>query len=301
MRPEQIALRTAAVRVPRGLGRRVSCRAGRGLPGFGSTSDALLQSSQNFGRADPADRGVWALHGAALTYPRCPTRRSRHRPGRFFWADRAREGRTARNHGEELGAPTCNALSGAPTTCAKTRTALQWRGRSIDAAHQQSAAGDMTAPSRPSTTRTSSTDRESIPAPYDLPEVIARLGTIALRRVQAAVRHDARQGFARLHGFCGSVANNGVLFSESALKATPFIALCNLAAFRSCSSRTTGHGGLHYRSRRHREGGASWSRGRDFVVPKSRSSSRVVRAGNTACAARAYERGVWMWRHAPSR
>ena len=36
-------------------------------------------------------------------------------------------------------------------------------------------------------------------------------------------------GFARLHGFLvGIVANNGVLFSESALKATHFIELCNL-------------------------------------------------------------------------
>ena len=35
-------------------------------------------------------------------------------------------------------------------------------------------------------------------------------------------------GFARLHGFLiGLVANNGVLFSESALKATHFIELCN--------------------------------------------------------------------------
>ena len=36
-------------------------------------------------------------------------------------------------------------------------------------------------------------------------------------------------GFARLHGMLvGIVANNGVLFSESALKATHFIELCNL-------------------------------------------------------------------------
>ena len=36
-------------------------------------------------------------------------------------------------------------------------------------------------------------------------------------------------GFARLHGFLvGIIANNGVLFSESALKATHFIELCNL-------------------------------------------------------------------------
>jgi 3-methylcrotonyl-CoA carboxylase beta subunit len=38
-------------------------------------------------------------------------------------------------------------------------------------------------------------------------------------------------GFARLHGLLvGVIANNGVLFSESALKATHFIELCNLRA-----------------------------------------------------------------------
>jgi acetyl-CoA carboxylase carboxyltransferase component len=38
-------------------------------------------------------------------------------------------------------------------------------------------------------------------------------------------------GFARLHGFLvGIIANNGVLFSESALKATHFIELCNQRA-----------------------------------------------------------------------
>ena len=36
-------------------------------------------------------------------------------------------------------------------------------------------------------------------------------------------------GFARLHGMLvGLIANNGVLFSESALKATHFIELCNV-------------------------------------------------------------------------
>jgi 3-methylcrotonyl-CoA carboxylase beta subunit len=36
------------------------------------------------------------------------------------------------------------------------------------------------------------------------------------------------QGFARIHGFeVGIVANNGILFSPSALKATHFIQLCS--------------------------------------------------------------------------
>ena len=46
---------------------------------------------------------------------------------------------------------------------------------------------------------------------------------------RSATRTTLVTGFARLHGFLvGIVANNGVLFSESALKATHFIELCNL-------------------------------------------------------------------------
>ena len=65
--------------------------------------------------------------------------------------------------------------------------------------------------------------------PYDIHEVIARL-------VDGSHFHEFKPrysptvvtGFARLHGYLvGIVANNGVLFSESALKATHFIELCN--------------------------------------------------------------------------
>src|SRR6185503_5566356 len=66
--------------------------------------------------------------------------------------------------------------------------------------------------------------------PYDVREVIARL----VDRSQFAEFKERYAptivtGFARLHGFLiGIIANNGVLFSESALKATHFIELCNL-------------------------------------------------------------------------
>src|SRR4051794_758487 len=65
--------------------------------------------------------------------------------------------------------------------------------------------------------------------PYDVREVIARL--VDGSRFDEFKRRYAPTivtGFARLHGFLvGIVANNGVLFSESALKATHFIELCN--------------------------------------------------------------------------
>src|SRR5687767_12462509 len=66
--------------------------------------------------------------------------------------------------------------------------------------------------------------------PYDVREVIARM-VDGSRFDEFKERYATTliTGFARLHGFLvGVVANNGVLFSESALKATHFIELCNL-------------------------------------------------------------------------
>jgi acetyl-CoA carboxylase carboxyltransferase component len=65
--------------------------------------------------------------------------------------------------------------------------------------------------------------------PYDVHEVIARV-------VDGSKFHEFKEryattlvtGFARIFGYkVGILANNGVLFSESALKATHFIELCN--------------------------------------------------------------------------
>ncbi|MEY4095457.1 MAG: hypothetical protein RLZZ53_2656, partial [Acidobacteriota bacterium] len=64
---------------------------------------------------------------------------------------------------------------------------------------------------------------------YDVREVIARV-VDGSRFDEFKERYATTLvcGFARLHGFLvGIVANNGVLFSESALKATHFIELCN--------------------------------------------------------------------------
>jgi 3-methylcrotonyl-CoA carboxylase beta subunit/propionyl-CoA carboxylase len=66
--------------------------------------------------------------------------------------------------------------------------------------------------------------------PYDVREVIARL-VDGSRFDEFKQRYAATivTGFARLHGLLvGIVANNGVLFSESALKATHFIELCSM-------------------------------------------------------------------------
>src|SRR5215211_4867716 len=64
---------------------------------------------------------------------------------------------------------------------------------------------------------------------YDVHEIIARLvDGSRFREFKARYGPTLICGFARIHGYpVGVIANNGVLFSESALKATHFIELCD--------------------------------------------------------------------------
>src|SRR5579862_7911632 len=64
--------------------------------------------------------------------------------------------------------------------------------------------------------------------PYDVREVIARLvDGSRMHEFKARYGPSIVTGFARIYGYpVGIIANNGVLFSESALKATHFIELC---------------------------------------------------------------------------
>jgi acetyl-CoA carboxylase carboxyltransferase component len=64
--------------------------------------------------------------------------------------------------------------------------------------------------------------------PYDIREVIARMvDGSRMHEFKALYGQTLVTGFARIHGYpVGIVANNGVLFSESALKGTHFIELC---------------------------------------------------------------------------
>jgi 3-methylcrotonyl-CoA carboxylase beta subunit len=65
--------------------------------------------------------------------------------------------------------------------------------------------------------------------PYDVRDVIARLvDGSRFAEFKPLYGHTLVTGFARLHGHpVGIVANNGVLFSESALKGAHFIELCD--------------------------------------------------------------------------
>src|ERR1700732_2045214 len=64
--------------------------------------------------------------------------------------------------------------------------------------------------------------------PYEVRELIARLvDGSRMHGVKPRYGASLVTGFARIYGYSvGIIANNGVLFSESALKATHFIALC---------------------------------------------------------------------------
>ncbi|MEM8792030.1 MAG: carboxyl transferase domain-containing protein [Pseudomonadota bacterium] len=65
--------------------------------------------------------------------------------------------------------------------------------------------------------------------PYDIREVIARVvDGSRLDEFKRRFSETIVTGFAEIHGIhCGIIANNGVLYSESALKAAHFIELCS--------------------------------------------------------------------------
>lgn len=65
--------------------------------------------------------------------------------------------------------------------------------------------------------------------PFDVKEIIARVVDASrFQEFKAEYGETLVTGFARIHGYpVGIVANNGVLFSESALKGAHFVQLCS--------------------------------------------------------------------------
>jgi acetyl-CoA carboxylase carboxyltransferase component len=111
-------------------------------------------------------------------------------------------------------------------------------------------------------------------------------------------------GFARLHGFLvGIIANNGVLFSESALKATHFIELCNLRGIPLVFLQNiTGFmvGRQYERGGIAKDGAKMVHAVANSVVPKfTVIIGGSFGAGNYGMCGRAYEpRFLWMWPNA---
>jgi 3-methylcrotonyl-CoA carboxylase beta subunit len=141
--------------------------------------------------------------------------------------------------------------------------------------------------------------------PYDVREVIARV-------VDGSRFHEFKPlygdtlvtGFARIHGYpVGLVANNGILFSESALKGAHFVQLCNqrgvpLVFLQNISGFMVG---------RDYEAGGIAKDGAKMVTAVACSTVPKLTviiggsfgAGNYAMCGRAYSpRFLWMWPNA---
>jgi 3-methylcrotonyl-CoA carboxylase beta subunit/propionyl-CoA carboxylase len=141
--------------------------------------------------------------------------------------------------------------------------------------------------------------------PYDVREVIARL-VDGSRFDEFKARYGTTlvTGFARLHGMLvGIVANNGVLFSESALKATHFIELCNLRSVPLLFLQNiTGFivGRQYERAGIAKDGAKMVHAVANSVVPKfTVVIGGSFGAGNYGMCGRAYDpRFLWMWPNA---
>ena len=141
--------------------------------------------------------------------------------------------------------------------------------------------------------------------PYEVREIIARL-VDGSRFDEFKERYGATlvTGFARLHGFLvGIIANNRVLFSESALKATHFIELCNLRGIPLIFLQNiTGFivGREYERAGIAKDGAKMVHAVANSVVPKfTVIIGGSFGAGNYGMCGRAYEpRLLWMWPNA---
>jgi 3-methylcrotonyl-CoA carboxylase beta subunit/propionyl-CoA carboxylase len=140
---------------------------------------------------------------------------------------------------------------------------------------------------------------------YDVREIVARL-VDGSRFDEFKERYGATlvTGFARLHGMLvGVIANNGVLFSESALKATHFIELCNLRGVPLIFLQNiTGFivGRQYERAGIAKDGAKMVHAVANSVVPKMTVViGGSFGAGNYGMCGRAFEpRLLWMWPNA---
>ena len=141
--------------------------------------------------------------------------------------------------------------------------------------------------------------------PYDVREIIARV-VDGSRFDEFKERYGPTlvTGFARLHGLLvGIIANNGVLFSESALKATHFIELCNMRGVPLLFVQNiTGFivGRQYERAGIAKDGAKMVHAVANSVVPKfTVVIGGSFGAGNYGMCGRAYEpRLLWMWPNA---
>ena len=141
--------------------------------------------------------------------------------------------------------------------------------------------------------------------PYDVREVIARV-VDGSRFDEFKERYGKTlvTGFARVNGFLvGIIANNGILFSESALKATHFMEMCNLREIPLVFLQNiTGFmvGKQYERGGITKDGAKMVHAVANSVVPKfTVVIGGSFGAGNYGMCGRAYDpRLLWMWPNA---
>ncbi len=141
--------------------------------------------------------------------------------------------------------------------------------------------------------------------PYDVREVIRRLvDGSRLQEFKQLYAETLVCGFAKIHGYpVGIVANNGILFSESALKGAHFVELCNqrgipLLFLQNISGFMVGK---DYENRGiARDGAKLVTAVACSVVPKlTVVIGGSFGAGNYGMCGRAYDpRFLWMWPNA---
>jgi acetyl-CoA carboxylase carboxyltransferase component len=141
--------------------------------------------------------------------------------------------------------------------------------------------------------------------PYDVHEVVARL-VDGSRFDEFKARYGTTlvTGFARIQGFLvGIIANNGVLFSESALKATHFLELCDgrgipLVFLQNVTGFMVGR--QYERGGIAKDGAKMVHAVANSVVPRfTVVTGGSFGAGNYAMSGRAYDpRFLWMWPNA---
>jgi len=141
--------------------------------------------------------------------------------------------------------------------------------------------------------------------PYDVHEIIGRVvDGSRFDEFKERYGNTLVTGFARLQGFCVCIiANNGVLFSESALKATHFMELCNLRRVPLIFLQNiTGFmvGRDYERGGIAKDGAKMVHAVANSVVPKfTVIIGGSFGAGNYGMCGRAYEpRMLWMWPNA---
>ncbi len=141
--------------------------------------------------------------------------------------------------------------------------------------------------------------------PYDVREVIARLvDGSELQEFKALYGQTLVCGFARIHGFpIGILANNGILFSESALKGTHFIELASqrdipLLFLQNITGFMVG--------RKYEAGGIAKDGAKMVTAVATTNVAKYTviiggsyGAGNYGMCGRAYDpRFLWMWPNA---